>query len=290
MNKKKAAVYILLGQSNAVGHGVPMKEEDIISKPLKNVFGHSRELNQSFDISELKWTGYTSFGMNLAETQDNTYSVANCLASIWQNEIDNGEDLPDLHIVQIAIGAEGVTKKYKWYPHMEKKLIPGVLGVVNISLFPFSEHIFSLLDKSFKDMGKDYEIIGVHWRGGENEITEDTEYLKKELYGIYREIFDSFNGILNDPPTILHKFVAIDRVNDIDPTGEMLVRLNIINDVFNQLCETYPNFSMFDPTEAPQFIPDVRCNGIFIEDAVHFTPEVNKWVAQRVLEEYIKTK
>lgn len=31
----KAAVFILLGQSNAVGHGLPMDEQDKISVPLK---------------------------------------------------------------------------------------------------------------------------------------------------------------------------------------------------------------------------------------------------------------
>jgi hypothetical protein len=77
---KKIAVFMLFGQSNAVGHAMPMDEKDYINVPLKNVFGLNRDPNQSYDITELKFTGYTSFGMNLAETQDNTYSVANCLA------------------------------------------------------------------------------------------------------------------------------------------------------------------------------------------------------------------
>ena len=34
MKKKKAAVFILLGQSNAVGHGVPMQEKDVIKSAL----------------------------------------------------------------------------------------------------------------------------------------------------------------------------------------------------------------------------------------------------------------
>ena len=105
-NKNRAALFILLGQSNAVGHGIPMREQDIISEPMKNVFGLHRDFNQSFDNTKLQWSGYTSFGMNLAEEQDNTYSIANCLAKLWQDEIDNGNkrDLPDLYIVQIAVG------------------------------------------------------------------------------------------------------------------------------------------------------------------------------------------
>lgn len=72
MKDNKVAVFILLGQSNAVGHGIPMHEKDIIKKPLKNVFGLARRDNQSYDYDNLYWSGYTSFGMNLAEEQDNT--------------------------------------------------------------------------------------------------------------------------------------------------------------------------------------------------------------------------
>ena len=82
----KKAVFILLGQSNAVGHGIPMREEDKIIKPMKNVFGLCRDFNQSFDNTELQWSGYTSFGMNLAEEQDNTYSLANCSADSESNQ------------------------------------------------------------------------------------------------------------------------------------------------------------------------------------------------------------
>ena len=71
-NSRDAALMILLGQSNAVGHGLPMAEEDKIKTPLKNVFGLARENNQSFDSQCLCWSGYTGAGMNLGETQDDT--------------------------------------------------------------------------------------------------------------------------------------------------------------------------------------------------------------------------
>ena len=48
---------MLFGQSNAVGHAVPMKEEDRIRVPLRNVYGLSRERNQSYDNPELYWSG-----------------------------------------------------------------------------------------------------------------------------------------------------------------------------------------------------------------------------------------
>ena len=74
---KNAAVMVLLGQSNASGHASPMRAEDKIEVPLKNVFGLSRKHNQSYDITELKWDGYLSGGMNLGEDLDHTYSLAN---------------------------------------------------------------------------------------------------------------------------------------------------------------------------------------------------------------------
>ena len=68
--KKKVAVFVIMGQSNATGHDLPMREEDKILTPLTNVFGLDRKYNQSFEKTELFWTGYTSGGMNLAEEQD----------------------------------------------------------------------------------------------------------------------------------------------------------------------------------------------------------------------------
>jgi hypothetical protein len=282
---KKEAVFILLGQSNAVGHNLPMREEDIIKTPLKNVYGLTREKNQSFDNDKLNWSGYTSYGMNLAEEQDNTYSVANCLARLWQNYIDSEKEnqLPNLYIIQIAIGAQGVTDRYMWSPSREKRLIPGKLGQVDISLFPFSKHIFKMIDDSFAEMGKDYEIIGLHWRGGENDIEENKDFLLGNLEEIYVEIFNEFNRILKNPPIVLHKIVAYDRANELDSTGKYAENIDVINNVFERLQKRYTNISIFDVRQFPKYIPNIRCNGIFIQDAVHFTEEVNYWVAESIL-------
>ena len=289
MPNKKAAVFILLGQSNAVGHGIPMREQDVIRTPLPNVYGLSRIHNQHLNLEQLTWSGYVSAGMNLAEEQDNTYSVANCLAAAWQAHIDNGnaQGLPDLYIVQIAIGAQGVTSSYMWYPEREPVLKPGKLGTVDISLYPFTEHILSLLDGYFKEAGKEYEVMGLHFRGGENETTVEKEVLEKELFDIYTRIFDGFEKRLGKYPLVLHKIVCPDRCMDMDPTGVKLERMHYINSVFLRLAEKYGG-EIFDATKAPQFIPNVRGNGIFIGDCVHYTPEVNGWVAETILEEYKK--
>ena len=288
MNRNKAAVYIILGQSNAVGHGIPMREEDKILTPLKNVLGLKRRDNQSFKNTELTWSGYTSDGMNLGEEQDDTYSIPNCLATLWQRHIDEGNalNLPDLYIVQIAIGAQGVTEGYMWYPEREMCLIPGKLGEVDISLFPYSIHIFSLLKDSFVKMNLQYDVLGLHWRGGENDVTASMPYLDSHLKKIYKKMLDAYNPLLGRPQIVLHRLCCKDRMADIDPTGESLLRMEKINEVFSELAQEYTNVSIFDPRTLSQFVPDVRCHGLYIEDAVHFTPEVNRTIAANILQEY----
>ena len=283
---KKAAVFILLGQSNAVGHGVPMVEEDKITTPLKNVFGLHRRDNQKLHPKELIWSGYTSGGMNLAEEQDHTYSVVNCIAAQWQKRIDNGEELPDLYIIQIAVGAQGVTRNYMWYPYRQEICVPGVLGQVNISMFPMAVSVFSLLKESFAKMGKAFEIIGLHWRGGSNDISEDMDYLKTNLMSLYQKILFTFSDILDHPPIVLHEIHAPDRMKDLDPTGAYLERMYYINSVFEELAKTKENILLFDPRKAPSFRPGLRGNGLYIEDNIHFTPEVNRWVAHSIIDDY----
>jgi hypothetical protein len=252
---------------------------------MKNVFGLCRDFNQSFENTELNWSGYTSFGMNLAEEQDNTYSLANCLAKLWQDEIDKGNkrNLPDLYIVHIAIGAQGVTDGYMWNPNYEKKLVPGKLGTVDIALTPFTNHILSLLKDSFEKMNKTFEVMGIHWRGSENDIIAAWESLEKNALNIHRELFNGFcERIGQDVPVILHRLVCHERCPVLDPSGEALKKMHYINNIFDELAAESENVSIFDVRKCPYYIPNVRGNGIFIEDVVHYTPETNRWVADEI--------
>ena len=63
--------------------------------------------------------------------------------------------------------------------------------------------------------------------------------------------------------------------------------MHIINGIFDEMAERFDNVSVFDVRACPEFIPDVRGNGIFKSDMVHFTPEVNAWVAEKILEEQL---
>lgn len=290
MKHTDAAVFLLFGQSNAVGHILPMRQEDKILTPMKNVFGLSRTFNQSYENRALTWTGYTSFDMNLAETQDDTYSVANCLARMWQDAIDAGRELPDLYIIHIAIGAQGIMDRFMWYPDRPPKLVPGPLGVVDISMYPLALHILSLLDDSFAGMGKRYEIMGLHWRGGEEDTAIDVAQLDIHLEGIYRRMFREFRQAVSVPmPIYLHWIACPDRELDMDPTGAGLKRMHYINGLFDLLSRTSEDVHIYDVRKAPWYDPDVRGNRLFLDiDVVHFTEETNRWVAKTIMDGYLR--
>jgi len=281
---KKATVFILLGQSNAVGYGIFMSEEDKIKEPLKNVFGLNRNPNQSFDNDKLYWSGYTSSGMNLGETHDDTYSVANCLATLWQKEIDNGVNLPDLYIVHIAVGAQGVAeKKFMWHPEHDKVLKPGVLSEVNIALLPFTEHILSLLPESIKNEGKELEIMGLHWRGGEQDTLVPVEHLQKVLKDLYISMFDKFYKAVGQKfPVVLHNITH----EEVSAKNKATESFHYINEIYAELGRENDNMEIFEVRKAPFYTESVYERGIFEADAVHYSAKTNKWVAEQIMKEY----
>ncbi len=46
------------------------------------------------------------------------------------------------------------------------------------------------------------------------------------------------------------------------------------------------NITLFDVRNYPGYISDVRGNGMYMEDVVHYTGETNIWVAGEILKVY----
>ena len=282
---KKVAVFMLFGQSNAVGHAMPMEEKDIIKEPLKNVFGLNRNPNQSFDLKELKFTGYTSFGMNLAEEQDNTYSVANCLARKWQDDIDKGESLPDLYIIHIAIGAQGVYGM--WNPDREKIMKPGKLGEVDISMYPLAIEVLSLFNKYLKENDLDPDFIGIHWRGGEQETWQHVCNLEGRLKGVYIKLLTGLREALGyEAPIVLHRMPFEKIMKNSDPSGKCLDTMNYINNLFYELASELPQVSVYDVRRAPFYDPYAWDSNMLRWDLIHYLGKTNDWVAGDIFESY----
>lgn len=292
---KNVAVFILLGQSNASGHDLPMSPEDIFHRPLKNVFGLSRQLNQSFETAELQWSGYESRNMNLGSPKDDTYSLANCLAFKWQQAIDYGVSLPDLYIVHISIGAQGVTEGYMWNPQYPTILHTAELddGSVDISLFSFTKHIFSLLGSSFNQLDINPIYLGIHWLGGENDFSATSEDLFTSLITIYTELFEGFLSAIGQRiPIYLHTLCCEKRCDICEREhhgsksyGRFLKNLHTINRVFYALAEENDHITVFETERYPQYDASRADKNLFLSDYVHYRKDVNLWLADVALGE-----
>ena len=286
-----AAVLIVLGQSNAHGHGLAMSEEDKITVPMKNVFGLNRALNQRLDLKEVTWRGYTTEGMNLGETQDHTCCLAEELAKMWQQEIDGGNQLglPDLYIIQISIGAQGISlakgeKNNMWYPYREEKMIPGPLGTVDISLYPWTLKVLTLAMAQLRAAKKHPAVIGVHWSAG-NDCTLAVEQLG-DLEKHYQTIFAGFRQAIGQDYTLyIQELLHVDRARDLGLTTDSMLFENALQQA---RVKADPSVKMISAADSPYWQADVVGNGIFVADHVHYTEDVQRWFAACQFAEVVK--
>lgn len=226
--------------------------------------------------------------MNLAETQDNTYSVANCLAKRWQAEIDSGVNLPDLYIIHISIGSQGLFGM--WSPHRENRtIIPGVLGVCNISMYPLAQHVITLTNKYFAENGLSPDYVGIHWRGGEQETRVPKKRLENELYDDYVTLFEGLRTAVGfDAPIVIHTFPFESSMKKNDPTGAFLEKMNFINSVFVTLSKRLPAVTLFDSRNYPEYEKDAENYNMLRGDLIHYLGRTNDWVASEILAKYKK--
>lgn len=292
LRESDAAVLIVLGQSNAHGHGLQLKDEDRIIEPMTHVWGLCRSANQKLDLPDVTWSGYQSAGMNLGETQDHTVCIATEVAKKWQHEFENGNrlSLPDLYIIQISIGAQGLSpskgeKNDMWNPHRAAKLIPGPLGTVDISLFPFTLSILKTAMNNLRSNKKNPVVIGVHWSAGNDGcLTADK---CAELENLYQILFDGFFAAIGQPCTLyLEKLLCKNRLRDL---GLPIEALTFENNLYREMVARDSRFRLISAEFSPYWIEETETNGVFVDDHVHYTAEMQQWFAGLYFDRVIRS-
>lgn len=284
--KENAAVLFISGQSNAHAHGQFLKENDYIVKPLKNVFSLDRDPNQSFDITDVVWSGFTTQGKNLGETQDNTYSFAYFFAKLWQDAIDCGvADLPDLYVVQISVGSQGIINGM-WNRDKEKVMIPGPLDTVDISLFPWAMQVNRLVMKNLKRSGKKPIVIGWHWIGSEQEIHKEA-YNRDDFQERYNYFFDSMLASIGEQcPLFLYK-IGCKKYCERHHLPASAV--DAVNKALQIQCERHENVTIIDIEKCPLWDALQEHNGVYAEDDAHYLADTQKWFAEEFFAKVIKS-
>lgn len=279
----KAAVVFLSGQSNATAHKQFLPEKDRVYEPMKNVFSLDRNPNQSFDIDDVVWSGWKSGGKNLGESQDHTASFAYFLAKKWQTAIDAGAELPDLYIVHISIGSQGIINGM-WNRDKEKVLTPGTGADIDISLLPLALHIQSLAMKNLCNAGKNPEVIGWHWIGSESEIGKEAYYRDdfRERYDYHFDVMRKSMG--GDVPTYIYRICVL---RDCEKYGIPTEAEEKVNAELERQAERI-GATLVDPRNSPFWRDDEFLFGVLYEDNAHYLPCVQEWFADEFLNKVIK--
>ena len=279
---QNAALVFITGQSNAHAHSRALPVQDRITEPLRNVFALDRAQNQSLDVERLVWTGFTTCGKNLGETQDHTASLSYYLALRWQHAIDAGTALPDLYIVQISIGSQGIINGM-WNPDWPRSMKPGPLDSVNISLFPLAKRVFSLAWESIEQQGLTPLLAGWHWIGSEQDVQHGA-YLREDLPARYDSFFDTLLSCIAHPcPVYLYKIYMKEWCKRHDIPAEAVDR---INEQLLRQCAKQKDFHMVAAENSPLWDASLPNLGIYAPDNGHYLAPVHQWFADRFFDEW----
>jgi hypothetical protein len=75
-----------------------------------------------------------------------------------------------------------------------------------------------------------------------------------------------------------------------DPSGVHLQSMEYINQVFDELAIEQKLTSTFEPKECPFYDEYAWDKNIFRWDLIHYTGEMNDWVASKILDDFIKNR
>jgi len=243
---------------------------------LPNVFSLDRDPNQSFDINSVVWSGFTTAGKNLGESQDHTCSFGYYLAKLWQSAVDAGTALPDLYIVQISIGSQGILNGM-WNRDKKKILIPGPLGTADIALFPFAQHIYRLVMQDLQDP----QVLGFHWLGSEQEIWNEA-YKSPELNERYDHFFDTMLATIGSPcPVYFYETYLTLCCRRFGLPEEAAAGVNAA--IYRQAERL--GATLVRAKDSPFWDSGAPGYGIFAPDNGHYTAQVQQWYAKRFYDE-----
>lgn len=218
--------------------------------------------------------------------QYHTASLAYYTAKAWQAVIDSGKQLPDLYIVQISIGGEGlfagVDDRLTGMWSMDKPQImkPGSLPEVDISLYPLALHTIRLVRKDLESHFHAVCQLGLHWIGSEQDTLEGICRIAgfDESYDHFFDELTQATGA--DCPLVLYH-LACARREKVTQQG-----MAAVNAMFERQCRRYPSAYLVSAGDCPFYAPAKPSLGIFAPDNVHYLAKTQRWFSDQLLKRY----
>lgn len=286
MHNTDAVVVYIMGQSNAHGHAQDMCREDRVLTPMKHVFSLDRRENQFYGLERITWSGYTSHGKNLGETQDHTYNLGYFLATAWEAQAEE-KKLPDLYIVQISVGAQAVINGHgcpgcgMWNPEHARVIKPGFWEDADIGLYHLAMEILPLVHKDLTARYGNVKALGLHWLGNEEDASVAAVY-PADCDARYDHFFDTVLAATGfDCPLYLYKMVCTHK-DGFTPEG-----IRFVNAQHERICKRIPNAAMYDLRQSEIWDEEDPCFGVFSPDMCHYRARTQKHLAQRFLDEIL---
>lgn len=274
-----AAVVYIMGQSNAHGHAQDMCREDMVLTPMKHVFSLDRKENQFYGLDNITWSGYTTQGKNLGETQDHIYNLGYFLATKWEKSAQK-RNLPDLYIVQISVGAQAVVNGTRfpgcgmWNPDHARIIQPGGWEDADIGLYHLAMEILPLVRKDLLSRYKNPVALGLHWIGNEDDAGVNALH-PEDFADRYDHFFDSvLSAIGFDCPIHFYKMLCTRR-EGFTPMG-----INLVNAQHERLVKRLPSAFFHNLQESPLWDEEDPCFGLFAPDMCHYRARTQKYLAQ----------
>ncbi|MET9403633.1 discoidin domain-containing protein [Kitasatospora sp. NPDC002965] len=276
-----APVLIVLGQSNAEGWGAPLDTADKAKcQALNRVKGLNRTNNRTAGATSATWSQYTCVGNNLGEEHGGglNYNVASATALRWQRATESGTALPDLNVIHIAWGSQGIQDtdtdygpNTRWWPGRDPNDVE--------ALFPLAMNTITNGLRALEAAGKQPRLIGIHWNQWEAEAGNASTVSTAAIQAAFLKVFNPLRTITGDTGAPFFLYRPRSTAYNQASTGHATQALTAIAaaapykllDAANATSAT--GTPLYQPTASPNF-------GIFT-DTKHYTADVHKWFADQ---------
>jgi hypothetical protein len=257
-------------------------------------------------VAWVNWSDSTSSDMNLGYYGGGG-NAANFAAHAWQTAINAGEPLPDLYIIHIGWGSQGVDvadDAYSgccgwtmhgvnlWQPMLDATKTP------TYALAPFARRMMYLGLKQILASGKKPRILGLEWNQWEAEAallnTAGNVTTIRRAPQNYAALFSSFFGAIGSkfpvmivkPLSAAYDNAAANAIAPYDPAA-----LEDMQKVFEGFIAADPStFSFIDASASPDWNGQPASFGIFWggslgggDGSVHYNLDTQKWFGEQAL-------
>ncbi|MFE2728776.1 discoidin domain-containing protein [Kitasatospora sp. NPDC059327] len=279
---KDAPVLIVLGQSNAVGSGVPIQDAADVAqcKAFGRVKGLNRTNNRVTGAESATWSPYTCAGSNLGQEYNGgrSYNVATATALRWERAVTAGAALPDLHVIHVAWGSQGIQEadgiNNRWWPDRDPTDVE--------SLFPLTVNTIANGLRALREAGKQPRVIGIHWNQWEAEVTARSTISADHMQQAFLKVLEPLRTIAG--ATTAPVFLYRPRSNHYNAT----LKAHVTDALTGLAARPAPNpYRLLDPAEAvsatgtPLYDPAIPRNLGIYNDGIHYTRAVQEWFADQ---------